>query len=81
MNDINISYFNDLPHKNIKKVYDSGIKKYTKNDWRVRPIEEDIQHAKDHLVNYFEKDEKLEDLEHAICRLFFLLQKKIDQKK
>jgi len=55
------------------EVLEEGLHKYGKDNWRLIPVGDHLNHALYHIYQHLANDDKEDHLAHAFCRLMFAL--------
>lgn len=64
-----IDYISDEPLTTIARVLEEGLKKYPRDNWKLIPFEEHINHALCHLYMFLKEDIQDRHLDHALTRI------------
>lgn len=64
-----IDYISNEPLTTIARVLDEGLKKYPRDNWKLIPFEEHINHALCHLYMFLKGDIQDRHLDHALTRI------------
>lgn len=64
-----IDYLSNEPLTTIARVLEEGLKKYPRDNWKLIPFEEHINHALCHLYMFLKGDIQDRHIDHAITRI------------
>lgn len=64
-----IDYLSNEPLTAIARVMEEGLKKYPRDNWKLIPFEEHINHALCHLYMFLKGDIQDRHLDHALTRI------------
>ena len=64
-----IDYISNEPLTTIARVLEEGLKKYPRDNWKLIPFEEHINHALCHLYMFLKGDIQDRHLDHALTRI------------
>lgn len=64
-----IDYLSNEPLTIIARVLEEGLKKYPRDNWKLIPFEEHINHAMCHLYMFLKGDIQDRHLDHALTRI------------
>lgn len=65
----------------VSKVLAEGAKKYAKNNWKLIPVEDHLNHAIVHAYAYLAGDASDEHLAHFACRALMALEMQLEARR